>query len=154
MTLENHSLDLGRLVVNLHSLEYLLRCFLQKMPTARPRGVPWGVDIYSFPIGTELAESELTSFDSLAVLIDKVNAELSRQGLPERIDPTLVHLRDALAHGRVSAAEEGGTLRLLKFDKPVDGRVRITFNQVMSAEWFSAQLRRVSQSIQILANVI
>src|SRR5258705_13415551 len=102
MTAGTHALDLGKLIGNLHSLEFLLRAFLQKLPTARPTGVPWGFDIYSFPVGTELAESELTSFDSLAVLIDKVNTELFRQGSNDRIERSLVELGDALAHGRVS----------------------------------------------------
>ena len=152
MTIGNHALDLGKLVGNLHSLEFVLRAFLQKLPNARPTGLPWGVDIYSFPIGTDLAESELTSFDSPAVLIDKVNDELSRQGLPVQVDRTLDELRDALAYGRVSSAAKGDAPRLLKFSYPVHGRVRITYNQVMSEEWFSEQRKRVLQSIQIVAN--
>jgi hypothetical protein len=151
MTIENHALDLGKLVGNLHSLEFCLRMFLQKMPTARPTGLPWGVDVYSFPVGTELVESELTSFDSLAALIDKVNAELFRQGSSERVDRSLVELRDALAHGRVSANAENETLRLLKFNKPNRGRVQITFNQVMSKEWFAEQQKQVFSSIEIVA---
>jgi hypothetical protein len=154
MTIENHALDLGKLVGNLHSLEFCLRTFLQKMPTARPTGLPWGVDVYSFPVGTELVESELTSFDSLAALIDKVNAELFRQGSSERVDRSLVELRDALAHGRISANAENETLRLLKFNKPNSGRVQITFNQVMSKEWFAEQQKRVFSSIEIVAKFL
>jgi hypothetical protein len=121
------------------------------MPTARSTGLPWGVDVYSFPVGTKLVESELTSFDSLAALIDKVNAELFRQGCSERVDRSLVELRDALAHGRISANAENETSRLLKFNKPNSGRVQITFNQVMSKEWFAEQQKRVFSSIQIVA---
>ncbi|CAH1905654.1 conserved hypothetical protein [Candidatus Nitrotoga sp. HW29] len=155
MTFDNHALNLGKLVGNLHSLEFILRAFLQKLPDARPTGVAWGVDIYLFPIDTELAESELTSFDSLDDLIKKVNKKLSHQKMPAQIDRTLVELRDALAHGRVSTVVEGDPLRILKFSKPNhDGRVRITYNQVMSEEWFSEQRERVFQSIKIVANAI
>src|SRR5919109_181539 len=101
MTLDEHAKHLGGLVGNFQSLEFVLRAFLQGLPTARPIGIPQGTDIYSFPVGAELSENELTSYDSLGDLIDKFNAEMKRRGL-SGIDPKLVE-GDALAHGRVSA---------------------------------------------------
>jgi hypothetical protein len=112
MPLDQHAIQLGGLVASFQSLEFLLRLFLQKLPSARPLGIPHGTDVYSYPVGTELPESELTSYDSLGQLIDKYNAEMRRRGHLQ-IDPTLVEIRDALAHGRVSAGTIDENLRLL-----------------------------------------
>ena len=72
---------------------------------------------------------------------------LARRGV-ERIDGALVEIRDALAHGRVSAAIPDDNLRLLKFSTPARGRVRVTFNETLSSAWFTAQKRRVIEAIQ------
>jgi len=50
------------------------------------------------------------------------------------IDRSIVDIRDAIAHGRVAADEEGGQLRLLKFSKPKDGFVEITFYTLLDEE--------------------
>ena len=147
MTLDEHAMQLGRLVANFQSLEFLLRAFLQDTPSARPVGVPHGTDIYSYPVGTDLPESELTSYDSLGQLIGKYNKEIGKRGLPP-IDETLVEIRDALAHGRVSAADPENNLRLLKFSKPAGGRVSVAFNEELSSDWFSAQRKRVFEAMQ------
>jgi hypothetical protein len=124
----------------------MIRAFLQTLPGARPLGIESGQDIYSFAIGSELRESELTSYDSLGQLIDKYNREAQRRQQPE-IDRALVELRDALAHGRVSAAATSDSLRLLRFEKPKDGRVKVSFNQELSTEWLSAQKVRVRDAL-------
>lgn len=147
MTLEEHARHLGALVSNFQSLEFVLRLLLQKCPSARPYGVPYGTDIYSYPVGAELPENEVTSYDTLGQLIEKYNAEIANLGLAP-MDETIVEIRDALAHGRVSAADPGNELRLLKFSKPVDGRVRVTFNQALSSDWFTAQKKRVYEAMQ------
>jgi hypothetical protein len=153
MTLDEHARQLGGLVGNFQSLEFVLRAFLQGLPTARPIGIPRGTDIYSFPVGTELPENEMTSYESLDQLIYRFNSEMKKRGLPE-IDRTLVEVRDALAHGRVSAASMNDNLRLLKFDRPVNGRVRVTFNEQLSESWFVTQRKRVYEAIQSVAKVM
>jgi hypothetical protein len=140
-------------MTNLLSLEFLLRMFLQKSPSARPYGISDGTDIYSYPVGAELPENELTSYDTLGQLIDKYNTEIAKSGLPP-VDKTLVEIRDALAHGRVSATEPTNELRLLKFSNPIKGRVRVTFNQTLSPDWFTAQRRRVLEAMQSVAQYI
>lgn len=146
MTLDEHAKHLGGLVANFHSLEFLLRTFLQNLPDARPMGVPHGTNIYSFAVGTELSESELTSYDSLGQLIKKYNKEMKKRGLP-LIDETLVEVRDAIAHGRVSS-DIADDMQLLKFSKPANGRVRITFNEKLTEDWFKNQKKRVFEAIQ------
>lgn len=150
MTMDEHAKQLGQLLGNFQSLEFILRAFLQGLPSARPVGIPYGTNIYSFPVGTELPESELTSYDPLGKLIEKFNAEMSTRGL-SGIDPKLVEVRDALAHGRVSAASVDDNLRLLKFDRPVNGRVRVVFNERLTEAWFASQKKRVYEAIQFVA---
>ena len=145
MTLDEHARHLGGLLGNFQSLEFILRAFLQTLPNARPIGVPHGTDLYSFPVGADLPENELTSYDSLGQLIDKFNAEMKKRGLAI-IDKSLIDVRDALAHGRVSASSVTDTLRLLKFSKPADGRVRVTFNRNLA-------VKRASFCPQIFASV-
>jgi len=124
--------------------------FLQAQPGARPIGIPRGTDIYSFPVGSEVPENELTSYDSLGILIAKFNRAMIAQGKPT-IEPALVDLRDAVAHGRVSAPTRDGYFRLLKFDRPVAGRVKVTFNEVMTEVWFKAQTERAWAAVEHVA---
>lgn len=153
MTLDEHAKHLGGLVGNFHSLEFILRAFLQTLPNARPIGVPHGTDLYTFPVGAQVPENELTSYDSLGQLIQRFNSEMQHRGLPI-MDVSLVDVRDALAHGRVSAKTITDNLRLLKFDKPANGTVRVTFNEQLTEQWFVAQKKRVYEAIQSVATVL
>jgi hypothetical protein len=135
--------------MNFQTLEYLLRVYIGNLPASRPWGIPAGVDIYVSPVGTYLPENDLTSYDSLGQLIDKFNVEANKTGLPT-VDRSLVGLRDALAHGRVSADVPEDTLRLLKFDKPQNGRVRVSFNEVMTEAWFKLQRERTESAVHIV----
>ncbi len=150
VTIKDYATRLGRLLANLHSLEFLLRSFLQDQPSVRPIGLPYGTDLHSFPIGSQLPENELTSYDSLGHLISKFNGEMKARGI-DGIDSSLVELRDALAHGRVSAAALTSGLRLIKFDRPVKGTVRVTFNSALTQDWFKSETWRVLDAMRIVA---
>ncbi len=113
----------------------MLRIFLRRLPIARPIGIPRGTDIYSFPVEKDLPDNGLTSYDSLGALIKKYNKKVNKHGL-EQIDEILVYVRDALAHGRVSANDINDTLRLLKFSRPKEKRVTVLFNEKMTETWF------------------
>lgn len=153
MTPENYRERLGGLVGNFHALEFVLRCYFQALPTARPIGISYGTDIYSFPVGAEVPENELTSYDSLGSLIQRFNGDMQSRGAAT-IDPTLVRLRDAIAHGRVSTKTKDGTLRLLKFGKPKEGKITIEFNEKMTEEWFKVQIPRVFSAVAVVAHVM
>jgi len=145
MDLVKHAGTLGRLVGNLQSLEFLLRLFLQKQPSARPLGMAPGKDVYSYPVGSWLPENDLTSYDSLGQLIDKYNA----QPHVTQVDRSIVEVRDALAHGRVSGTDDSTQpLRLMKFSRPCAGRVRVEYNEELSPEWFSTEIRRVLDAVK------
>jgi hypothetical protein len=152
MIIEQHANQLGSLVANFHSLEFVLRIFLNRLPNARSIGVPLGTNIYTLAVGTELPENDLTSYETLGELIKRYNLEVTAHKAGDPIDPSLVIVRDALAHGRVSSNEIDEPLRLLKFDKPSKGYVRITFNELMNEPWFKAQKKRVYDAIFIVHN--
>ncbi|MBK7491823.1 MAG: hypothetical protein KBF68_10260 [Nitrosomonas sp.] len=126
---------------------------MQNLPTARPIGIPQGTDIYSFLVGEHLPESELTSHDSLGDLIKKYNEEVSEHDLG-KIDETLVYVRNALAHGRISANETNDTLRLIMFSRPKEKRVTVLFNEKMTEAWFVDQYQRVDAATKLVANAI
>lgn len=146
MDLEEYACKLGRLVTNLQSLEFVLRVFLHNLPGSRPIGLPHGDDLYSHPVGEKVPENDFTSYDSLGMLIEKYN-DAANDRRYELIDATLVDVRDALAHGRVSAPLASGTLRLIKFSRPQSNQVEITFNQELTAEWLTKQVTRVHDAL-------
>ena len=147
--MNNYSVRLGKLVSNLQSLEFILRAYLQQLPNSRPFGIHEGEDIYQYSVGSELPVNEITSWDSLGQLIDKHNQWAVTQG-EEEIDESIVELRDALAHGRVSASSPNDSLRLLKFSRPVNGKVRVVFNEMLSLEYLDRHIKRVHKAIMIV----
>lgn len=146
MTFDEHVNFLGKLIANLNSLEFRLRAFLQELHTARPLGLPNGTDIYTLPLGTELPESEITSYDSLGELIEKFNGIARQKGFLE-IDKRIVEIRDAFAHGRVSSPTISDHLRLIKFSKPQNGKIKITFNEELNEKWFKKNIKLVYDAI-------
>lgn len=150
MTLDEYARHLGGLLTNYHGLEFFLRLFLLGLEDAQPIGLPHGTDVYSLPVGTDVPLSDLTSYDSLGNLIDKYNDHAEEVGL-STIDRSLVDVRDALAHGRVSATDPSDIMRLIKFSRPNNGSVTVTFNAVLSEEWFKEQKRRVLEPLFMLA---
>ncbi len=130
----------------------LIRAFLHKLPTATPLGVPHGTDIWTLPVGTELPVSEITDYDSLDRLIQRFNVETTNRNLGPVIGRDLVDIRDALAHGRVAANSKDptSTMRLLKFGKPVRGRVRITFSEPLNYEWLTKTVSRVEATTRVV----
>jgi hypothetical protein len=67
------------------------------------------------------------------------------------VDRSLVDLRDALAHGRVSAAAPNDDLQLLKFERPVNGRTRVVFSERLTEQWLRQQVGRVAASVRKVA---
>ncbi len=149
---DEHALWLGTLVANFHSLEFCLRAFLQSLPNARPIGLPGGTDLYAFQEGAKVPESEITSYDTLGRLIKKFNDEMTRRG-QSGIDDSLVRVRDAIAHGRVSAPKPNARMQLLKFSVPDNGYVEVEFSAQMSKEWFREQCTRVREAILVVAEL-
>jgi len=151
MKVDSHPYNLGLLLSNFQSLEFALRAFLQNLPDAAPLGIPHGVDIYTCPVGTDLPINAFTNYDSLSDLLKKYNAEMRKAG-GSLIDESLIDLRDALAHGRVAMRGDNVDHHLVKFSRPVDNKVRVTFNEEMTTIWFKANVDRVSAAIRSVAH--
>jgi hypothetical protein len=137
---------LGKLVMSLQTLEVAIRVFLGGQPGARPWGWKYGTSVYSCGAGTELDESDFTSYDSLPRLIGRYNEVARPQGLPE-LGKEVVEVRDALAHGRLLGHGPGAVLRLIKFSRPQkNGRVRVEFNEEPTLAWFVARHAEVKRA--------
>ena len=136
--------SIGKIVVNLQSLEFLLRLFLQNVqnPKAASRYAPY--DFTNLTVGAWVPLDFLTSYDGLKELIQKVNSTLEARGLSERIDESIVQLRDAIAHGRVLGNEAEGPFHIFKFSKPNKSKtqVKVGLSVEMTPEWLAAQVRR------------
>lgn len=145
MTLDEHRIGLGGLLANFQSLEFIIRAFLSWCNYSSETAT----DMYSYPVGTELPESEWTNYDTLGDLINKYNSEAKKRNLPA-IDTALVEIRDALAHGRLSAPSSAPPVRLIKFSKPKNNLVRVTFNVVMTKSWFGIQTEKIKESIEVV----
>ncbi len=145
---KNHALLLGKLVGNLQSLEALLRVFLVKRGSKR-RGVALPHPSFGkLAVGDYVPEDEFTNFDSLGDLIKKYNADVSSLDPSLQVDASVVPLRDLLAHGRIGAdVPDEARLTIIKFDKPVGGKVRVMAAALMDDAWFEANTALVRDQL-------
>ena len=139
-----HAEHLGGVLGNLQSLEFSLRLCLSQLPGSPTRNM-YTDDFRNAPVGTLVPESDMSNYASLGQLIKKFNDTFEPSG--STIDPALVDLRDVLAHGRVFAGPDEDHFRIVKFDKPVNGSARMSYNQVMTEQWFIDSKRRVREAI-------
>ena len=135
---ENHLLHLGKLVGNLQSLEGLLRCYLLNIDQTPPASK--GTLYWNLKTGDVVPEDAFTNYDTLGDLINKYNADVQSRDAGLRVDPSLVSVRDLLAHGRVAAgAPDPSLLKIVKFNRPSDGNVKVVAAALMDETWFKAQ---------------
>ena len=106
--------DLGEVQSKLMSLEYLLRTFL-----FRDAGLPFMQGFDSISVGDVIDANPFTNYDTLKVLIRKYNDAVRLKDAALVVHPSVVDIRDALAHGRVYWKSKESQPRLLKFS-PVD----------------------------------
>ena len=140
-------LRLGKLMLNLLGLEFLIRSYLRLLPGAKPIDSPLFADVYSCPVGTELNENELTDYLSLSQLIKKFNSLAESRNF-EPIGTAIVDLRDALAHGRVSRLTQDGPMHIIKFTKPnKEKKVRVVLNEIMDDAWLQTQITTVKHAM-------
>lgn len=145
--IEHHCRSLGGVIANLQSLEFYIRCVLSELPGSAPHGLQEDQNLYECKVGHELLESPMTNFDTLTQLISKYN-HAAQSFDWEPVDAMLVEIRDALAHGRVAySGDEEHYARLMKFDKPRNGKVRVCFNVELSPGWFDQQIRATKRAL-------
>ncbi len=140
MKQDQHPLNLGKLLVNFQSLEFALRAFLLK--TEEMAGSPFTKfkNLHELGEGDEVPENAFTNYDNLMQLIEKYNDNPKIKAADLCIDKKLVDIRDAIAHGRVSALTPSPPCRLLKFGRPKNNRTKVNFSILLTQEWYNQQL--------------
>jgi hypothetical protein len=139
--------SIGSIVTNLQSLEIALRLFLDETQGYSDSLKDTRSNLTGLNVGEWVPENYITNYDTLGQLIRKANSELQRHGLSERIDESLVELRDAIAHGRVLSLRPDGPFHILKFSKPKDGKTQVKISIEMTPEWLSQQTKRTHDEI-------
>ena len=131
----------SRLIGNLQSLEFSARVAI-----ATITGSQSGVDLRALQPGQWVLEDPMTNYDQLTAVLEKFNALVSPR---RQLDVArIVDLRDQLAHGRVSSGMPTFPLMLLKFGKPVNGKVPVVARIEMTDAWFREQRTLVHEAIQ------
>ncbi len=138
--------SVGKIVLNLEALEFLLRLFLYE--SVGPKDPVFRFEKLS--VGDSVPETPLTSYDPLGDLMRKVNARLEQLGSPYRVDEALLAVRDAFAHGRAVGLDPQGPYRLVKFSPPKSGFVRVEAATELSPAWLHEQARRTTEQIVAL----
>jgi hypothetical protein len=143
MNPDQYPCELGKLLANYHTLEYLLRIFLYDRESTPPLPDPsrW----YSHQVGDRLPVNALTGYEQLRVLIGRFNAYVEPKSPELSIDVAIVALRDALAHGRVSMPRDAGEMTLLKFGPERDGEVEVVFVERLTTEWMAKQRETIGR---------
>ena len=155
----DHIQHLGKLVGNLQSLEAMLRLFLAAVAKKQQSLGKVGQPDWNLAVGDVVPEDAFTNYDSLGVLISKYNANIANRDKALVVDAAVVSVRDLIAHGRVAADwPDPAHLRILKFEQPSGGSVKVVASELMSDAWFNvnndlvrAQLRKVHKAYEAQA---
>jgi hypothetical protein len=123
---EEHTQGVGGVVTNLQALETVLRYFLAKLHN----------EVVEFPkAGDKTVKlTYLTRHTSLGKLIRSFNESLGDEEKKFEVDSQVVHIRDAVAHGRLVTTKEL-PFRLWKFGPRKNGHVEIEFSEELTADW-------------------
>jgi hypothetical protein len=144
MQLDRLPLAIGRIVTNLQSLEFVLRLFLCETVGPNDPGLRYD----QLAVGDRVQENPLTEYPGLESVVKRVNRHLEEHREADRIDPSLVDLRDELAHGRVMGLSLQGPWRLLKFSPPENHTVRVEEAVDLTPEWLALQIQRTYGELQ------
>jgi hypothetical protein len=140
---EEHTQWVGAIVTNLQALETVLRFFLVKLRN----------EIVEFPkVGDQTVKlTYLTRRTSLGKLIRTFNDALTDAEKNFKVDIGVVHIRDAIAHGRLVTTKEL-PFRLWKFGPRKNGLVDIEFSEELTADWLKNTSRMIDGEKQKVLN--
>lgn len=140
---------IGRLFANLGVLEFSLRVALYLMDTPQLQRRPNTWRIASLAVGDHIEESWLTSWSYLTGLIQAYNERQDAVGL-RQIDGKIADLRNAMAHGTITAGDDREPYSLIKFSPVTDGAALVVAKYVLTYEWIGEQTDRVyNASLQV-----
>jgi hypothetical protein len=148
MNAKEYACLLGRLVANLHSLEFLVRAYLYQKRDQSHGLLTKRQSLDTMRPGDTVKLNALTDFRDLDALINRYN-KLTKRDLTLRVDPDIVVTRNALAHGRVSSPDGPTRLSLVRFDKPKPGATTTTvaYSQGLTADWLTGEITRTRAQI-------
>lgn len=135
---------IGKILGNLQGLELMLRLFLYEKTGPQDTTL----HLENLEKDDWVQENPITNYNSLRVLVKKVNEQLENLGVSDRLDDSLVDLRDTIAHGRVTSLHPQGPCRLLKFSRPMNGQVQVTTAITLSSRWLKEQLKRTASEMR------
>lgn len=153
---QEHPKQLGKLIGNLLTIEGLARLLLAinkagSLKATRPA-------LPNVTKGDLVDITPISDPESLTSVLKKYNAHIAKNRPDLKVDvPTIVNLRDALAHGRVfgfgNPQNASSTpLRLLKFAKnPQNKKVKVELCEDMTEQWFNENiqiLEKASENIR------
>src|SRR6266496_3651952 len=150
---EEYSATVGKILANLQALELLLRRFLYEKQDAphAPLQTPLNV----VKVGDYVPENAATDWSRLGDLIKRYNKRVAWTRKDLVVDPGIVAVRDALAHGRVWLpnwdVDADAPPILLRFRKPKDGKVAVESLEVMSGAWLEATIASTSAQTEKVA---
>jgi predicted GTPase len=154
-SMEEHAENLGKLVANMQSLEFALRAFLLNVEIIQRGPLPQLVkNLHDVNEGDIVPLNALTNYDNLRQLITKYNNHPKILSANLTIDKTLVDIRDAIAHGRISSPNPSASLKLLKFDKPKINQVKVAFSALMTKGWFKEWITRYYNALMTVNKAI
>jgi hypothetical protein len=140
MTGEDHLTGMGKVTGNFHALEHVLRVFLCEANGEKLE--------YPSSTASSVVETHLTNRDSLRPIIDKYNDSLQPTEQQYRVDPTVVDIRDALAHGRIASSLDAFPVTLFKFGrKDATGKILVERVDMLDETWFADKRALVLKQI-------
>jgi hypothetical protein len=127
---EDHTQWVGAIVTNLQALETVLRFFLAKLKKEE----------VAFPkAGDRLVTlTQLTRYTPLSKLVKSYNNALEEKEKQFEVDKEVIHIRDAIAHGRLVTTKEL-PFRLWKFGARKNGDVEIDFCEELTLDWLKSK---------------
>lgn len=148
-----HASLLGMLMANLQSLEFVLRAYLYAHASASHVPFDAGKTLDSLHVGELVGVNAMTDYDTLGQLIDRYNTSVQVTHPHLMVDRSVVKVRDALAHGRVSTTDLSKPFKLLKFEKPKRSgtHIKVVFCESLTESWFDRQTKLVHDEIQKVA---
>jgi hypothetical protein len=136
---------IGKLVINLHSLENAIRTCLLTNDVGHKKGMETTIGYHNLVIGQEVDKDAFTNYDQLGELIDKYNKMVTSYSWNDlKISDELVDLRHAMAHGRAFYKEIHDpftTMILLKFSPPNNrNKLKVVYMKVMTNNWLEQKI--------------
>jgi hypothetical protein len=144
MDISQYATLIGKIVANLQALEFTLRAYLYNQ--AHPPPVPHHKNLFSVKLGENVPANEMTDYSTLGQLIDRYNR--INPDPKQKVDRSLVDIRDAFAHGRVFAPFPEPTFTLLKFGPVKNEETTVTYLQELTEDWLDQQVKRIASEVR------